>query len=157
MFIYLLRIIFGTVVSNITRIHWIYIINVKRSSVTCLIYDESYCNTSEKAHKPWDHWGDLIVAFQFLKGDCKKDGIRLFRRFCCDRRRESGFKLKEGRFRLGIEKIFFTLRMVRHWGADCPERWWMLRPWRQSRSGCTGLWATRSTCRCFCSLQGRLV
>jgi len=52
MFIYLLRIIFGTVVSNITRIHWIYIINVKRSSVTCLIYDESYCNTSEKAHKP---------------------------------------------------------------------------------------------------------
>lgn len=52
MFIYLLRIIFGTVVSNITRIQWIYIINVKRSSVTCLIYDESYCNTSEKAHKP---------------------------------------------------------------------------------------------------------
>ncbi|KFZ49582.1 hypothetical protein N321_11386, partial [Antrostomus carolinensis] len=27
----------------------------------------------------------------------------------------SGFKLKEGGFRLGIRKTFFTMRVVKHW------------------------------------------
>ena len=26
-----------------------------------------------------------------------------------------GFKLKEGRFRLAIQKKFFTMRVLRHW------------------------------------------
>ncbi|KAK4826215.1 hypothetical protein QYF61_006159 [Mycteria americana] len=59
--------------------------------------------------------GDLIVAFQYLKGAHKKNGDKLFSRACCDRTRSNGFKLKEGRFRLDIRKKFFTVRVVKHW------------------------------------------
>jgi len=57
-------------------------------------------------------WGDLIAAFQFLKGVYRKDGERLFSRACCARTKSSGFQLKEGRFRLGIRKKFFEMK---HW------------------------------------------
>ncbi|KAK4816307.1 LOW QUALITY PROTEIN: hypothetical protein QYF61_014605 [Mycteria americana] len=59
--------------------------------------------------------GDLIAAFQHLKGDYKKDGDRLFSRVCSSRTRGNSFKLKEGRFRLGIRKTFFIMRVVKHW------------------------------------------
>jgi len=58
---------------------------------------------------------DLITAFQYLKGACRKDGDRLFSRACCSRTRGDGFKLKEGRLRLDIRKKLFTMRVVRHW------------------------------------------
>jgi len=56
--------------------------------------------------------GDLITAFQYLKGAYNKTGVGCFTRTCT---RGNRFKLKEGRFRLGIRKKFFTLRVVRHW------------------------------------------
>jgi len=41
-----------------------------------------------------------------MKRAYKKGGDRLFSRTCCDRTRVNGFKLKEGRFRLGTGKKF---------------------------------------------------
>ncbi|GAB0181562.1 triadin [Grus japonensis] len=60
-------------------------------------------------------WGDLIVAFQYLKEAYRKAGEGLFIRECSDRTKGNGFKLKKGRFRLDIRKKFFTVRVVRHW------------------------------------------
>jgi len=59
-------------------------------------------------------WGDLIAAFQYLKVGYKKAGEELLTRARSDRRRGNGFKLKEGRFRFDIRKIFFTMRVVTH-------------------------------------------
>ena len=66
------------------------------------------------------------MAFQYLMGDSKKDGDKLFSRGCCGRTNGDGFKLKEGRFRLNIKKKFFIRRMMKtpdqvaQRGGRCP-------------------------------------
>jgi len=47
------------------------------------------------------------VTFQYPKEGSKKEEDRLFSSICCDRTRGNCFKLKVGRFRLDIRKIFF--------------------------------------------------
>ena len=59
--------------------------------------------------------GNMIVAFQYLKGAYRKAGEGLFIRVFNDRTRGNGFKLEQGRFRLDIRKKFFTVRVVRPW------------------------------------------
>ena len=50
----------------------------------------------------------LTAALQCLKGACRKAGEGLFVRECNDRTKGNSFKLKEGRFRLDIQRKFFT-------------------------------------------------
>ena len=71
--------------------------------------------------------GDLIAAFQYLKGAYKQEESQLFERVDNSRTRGNGFNLWEGRLRLGVRGKFFTMRMVRCWNS-CPERLWMPRP-----------------------------
>ncbi|KFQ45198.1 hypothetical protein N333_08595, partial [Nestor notabilis] len=59
--------------------------------------------------------GDLIAAFQYLKGAYKDAGEGLFIRDSSGRTRGNGFRLKQGKFRLDMRKKFFTVRVVRHW------------------------------------------
>ena len=47
-------------------------------------------------------WGDLIAAFQYLKGSYKQEGSQLFERVDNSRTRGNGVKLKEGRFQLDV-------------------------------------------------------
>jgi len=79
-------------------------------------------------------WGDLIPAFQYLKGACKKAGEGLFTRACSDRMSTNGFKLKEGRFRLDIRKKIFTVRVVRY-SNMLPREVVAAPPWKCSRPG----------------------
>jgi len=59
--------------------------------------------------------GDLIMAFQYLKGVYKQEGEWLFMRMDSDRTMVNGFKLGQGRFRLDIRRKLFTQRVGIQW------------------------------------------
>ena len=59
--------------------------------------------------------GDLVAAFQYIKKVYKHDGNRHFTGVDSDRIRGNDFKLKKGRFRLGVKGKFFTERVVSCW------------------------------------------
>jgi len=69
--------------------------------------------------------GNLIAAFQQLNGTDRKDEDNLFNRARCKRTSSNGFKLREGRFKLDKEEIFYyeggeTLEQVAQRGGRCP-------------------------------------
>ena len=112
----------------------------------------------------WDCWGCSAWRregsmktweehFSNIKGDCKNGGDRLFSRIHCDSARGDGFKQKELRFTLDIMKKFFTIMVVKHCNRLLRNTM-DVHVWRHSRSGWTELWATWSSSRCPCSLQG---
>ena len=84
-------------------------------------------------------WGDLTVAFQYLKGVYKQEAEWLFTRVDSDRTRANDFKQRTGRFRLDVRKKFFSQRMVTHWNRLPKEAW------RHSRPGWMWLWAAWSS------------
>jgi len=59
-------------------------------------------------------WGDLIAAFQYLKGAYKQEGEWLFARVDNDRTRGNGFELRQERFRADIRGKFSTQRLGTH-------------------------------------------
>ena len=60
--------------------------------------------------------GDFITVYNFLKGGSGGGGVDLLSLGTCDRTRENGMKLHQGKFILDIRKIsFFTERVVGQW------------------------------------------
>ena len=55
------------------------------------------------------------MAFQYLKGEYKQEGERVFTWVSSDRTSGNGFKLRQGRFRLDMRRKFFTQSLVTHW------------------------------------------
>ena len=96
--------------------------------------------------------GDLIAVFQYLKGAYREEGDNPFSKACCDSTRSNGFKLREGRRRLGIRKKFFTMRVVKRW--NMLPRGVLVAPSLETfKVRLDGTQSNLSSWRCHCSLH----
>jgi len=59
--------------------------------------------------------GNLLALCSFLRRGSGEGGADLFSLGSRDRMPGNGSKLRQGRFRLGVRKHFFTERVVKHW------------------------------------------
>ena len=97
-------------------------------------------------------WGDLTLAFHYLKRGYQKEGDKLHSRVCWDRTKRSDSKQKERRFRLDIRKMFFTISVMRHWDR-LPKEVVGVTSLDTFKVRLEELWETWSSCRCPYSLQ----
>ena len=58
--------------------------------------------------------GDLINAYEYLKGGYEVDGAKLFPVLCSSRTRGNGHKLQHRKYHMNKRKIF-TVRVTEHW------------------------------------------
>ena len=58
---------------------------------------------------------DLIALFQYLKGAYSESGAGLFSLMTGGRTKGNGLKLRQGKFRLDIRKIFITGKVAKLW------------------------------------------
>ena len=107
----------------------------------------------------WDSWGcsdwrregsgeTLLAAFQLLKRGLQQSWEGTLS-VSVATGQGNGFKLKEGRFRFDIKKMFFTMRVVRHWHC-CLEKLTTSHPWGCSKSSGMGPRATWSRGKHHC-------
>lgn len=59
--------------------------------------------------------GNLIVLYNYPKENCSEVGVRLFSQVTSSKIKGKGLNLCQAKFRLGVRKISFLQRAVRHW------------------------------------------